>query len=228
VGRRASSSHRSRDPCWALLLAAGQSCRFGGDKLLAPLEGRPLIQHVLKAITTAVHGGVLTGGVVVVRAGSSELAELAREAGLDIVENHAPESGFARSLRLGLAALRAAPAGFARSPEPGSAAMLFLGDQPLVEGAVILKLAREWREGAGKVIRPRYAERPAEPGHPVLLDRSVWPLAEGLSGDAGLGSLLKARPELVAFVDQPGKNPDIDTRADLAALERQLAESRRG
>jgi molybdenum cofactor guanylyltransferase len=34
----------------AIVLAGGASTRFGGDKLLADLEGRPLLQHALEAL----------------------------------------------------------------------------------------------------------------------------------------------------------------------------------
>jgi CTP:molybdopterin cytidylyltransferase MocA len=55
------------------------------------------------------------------------------------------------------------------------------------------------------------------PGHPVLLDRRVWPLVRTLEGDAGLAPLLRGGRVKLQLVDVPGRNPDIDTRAELAA-----------
>jgi CTP:molybdopterin cytidylyltransferase MocA len=55
------------------------------------------------------------------------------------------------------------------------------------------------------------------PGHPVLLDRRTWRLARQLVGDQGLGAVLQGSRVKVLYVDVPGRNPDIDTRADLAA-----------
>jgi CTP:molybdopterin cytidylyltransferase MocA len=72
------------------------------------------------------------------------------------------------------------------------------------------------------VVRPRYAERPDEPGHPLILDRTVWPLADAAAGDAGLGPILRQQPELMQYVDLPGANPDIDQPADLAAFRSRL------
>ena len=37
----------------AVVLAAGAGSRFGGGKLLAPLEGRPILQHVLERLEGA-------------------------------------------------------------------------------------------------------------------------------------------------------------------------------
>lgn len=65
-------------------------------------------------------------------------------------------------------------------------------------------------------MRPRYADRPGEPGHPVLLHRQLWPEVATLEGDEGAGALLRGRA--VTLVDVPGRNPDIDTPADLAAF----------
>lgn len=70
-----------------------------------------------------------------------------------------------------------------------------------------------------RVVRPRYAESAAEPGHPVLLDRSLWPLAAELEGDAGFAPLLRARRIEPTLVEVPGRNPDVDRPADLKPVE---------
>ncbi|MEO8463236.1 MAG: NTP transferase domain-containing protein, partial [Chloroflexota bacterium] len=41
------------DRITAIVLAAGQSTRFGGRKLTATLDGLPLLQHVLDALAAA-------------------------------------------------------------------------------------------------------------------------------------------------------------------------------
>ena len=80
-------------------------------------------------------------------------------------------------------------------------------------------LVAAWHERLGVLIRPRYARSPDEPGHPVLLDRSLWQLADRLKGDAGVGRLLTAGAPGVALIDVSGTNPDVDTPADLHLLE---------
>jgi CTP:molybdopterin cytidylyltransferase MocA len=118
----------------------------------------------------------------------------------------------ATSLRRGLAAL----AEFTAPPADG--AVIVLADQPGLRAEVIARLVDAWRR-TGRSTRPRYLAAPAEPGHPVLLDRAVWHLAERLVGDTGLGDLL--RGEAVASIDVAGANPDVDTPADLQQLEEQ-------
>lgn len=196
---------------WALLLAAGRGTRFGGAKLHAPLRGRPLVAHPLACIAEAVRAGTLAGGVAVVPAADPELARLAAAATVEVVPNPDPEAGLAASLRLGLAAIE-------RHADAGAAVVL-LGDQPGVSPALLARLVAAWRASDRPVVRPAWSAAPGEPGHPLVLGRTLWPRARALAGDRGLGPLLAAEPSLVEDLPVPGRNPDVDTAADLAALE---------
>lgn len=156
-------------------------------------------------------GDALAGLVAVVPSLDAPVAAVLRGAGVPLVEARDAAHGLAHSLRAGLAAAAA------HHLAPG-AALVALGDQPAVSPAAIAALVARWRAGGALALRPRYADDPDTPGHPVLLDRAAWALAHDLSGDRGLRDLLAAVPGGVALVDVPGRNPDVDTRADLAAL----------
>jgi CTP:molybdopterin cytidylyltransferase MocA len=195
----------------ALILAAGQSRRFGGGNLHALYRGQPLLSHVLDVVAGARKRGLLDGGHVVVAAGDERGLALARAGGLATVVNDAPELGLSHSLRLGLAAIEAQPL------EEVAAALVFLGDQPLVRLDVVEALIG--RVGSGPIVRPRYEAHPDAPGHPVLLARAIWARARQLEGDRGLGALLDSSPLETITVSVKGDNPDVDTRADLNALE---------
>jgi len=191
-----------------LVLAAGSARRYGSAKLLAPLRGRPLAAYALDVAGRARAAGLLGDLHAVVAAGDEDVAVLARAAGATTIVNPAPERGLSSSLRAGLAALGDA-----------GAALVLLADQPLVRLDVLAVLVAAWHEHLGVLIRPRYAASPEEPGHPVLLDRSVWPLAERLEGDVGVGRLLPLGAPGVALIDVAGSNPDVDTPTDLHLLE---------
>ena len=197
----------------ALVLAAGQGHRFGGDKLHALYRSRPLLSHVLAVVRAGCSQGLLHGGNVVIAAGDDRAATLVTMAGLTAVVNDAPDLGLSHSLRLGLASLESGTAG-----EAGSA-LIFLGDQPLVRLGVIVQLVQAWDLDAGSIIRPRYQARPNAPGHPVLLPRRMWPLAGHLEGDLGLRALPEWAASRTVLLDVAGDNPDVDTPADLQALE---------
>jgi molybdenum cofactor cytidylyltransferase len=128
---------------------------------------------------------------------------------LEPVLNRAPERGLSYSLQLGLAALEEA--------DGAEAALIVLGDQPLVRLEVVESIISAWHAGGEAIIRPRYEASPDVPGHPVLVARRVWPLIRELQGDAGLGSVGHRLRE--TLVDVPGHNPDVDRLSDLQALE---------
>jgi CTP:molybdopterin cytidylyltransferase MocA len=193
----------------ALILAAGQGRRFGGGKLHALYRGRPLLSYVLDVVGIARTRGLLDGGHVVVAAGDERALTLARAYGLDAVINDAPELGLSHSVQLGLAELEAGTIN-----ETG-AALVFLGDQPLVRIEVVEALVTK----GGSIVRPRYQARPDAPGHPVLLARSIWARALQLEGDRGFGALLDSSSPEAVTLDVTGDNPDVDTLADLNALE---------
>ncbi len=197
----------------ALILAAGQSRRFGGGKLHALHRGRPLLSHVLDVVAGGRKRGLLDGGHVVVAAGDERGLALVRTAGLGTVTNDAPELGLSHSIRLGLAAL-AVP-----TVEEAGAVLVFLGDQPLVRLKVVEALVAAWKQGSGPIVRPRYEARPDAPGHPVLLTRPIWARAGQLEGDRGFRALLDSGTQETVTLDVKGDNPDVDTRADLNALE---------
>ena len=202
----------SDGPVFALILAAGQGRRFGGDKLLAEWHGKPLLHHVLAWVQEACSRGLLAGGLAVIPADKPARERLLMESGLEYLLNARPELGVAESLRLGLGSVAG------RHPD-AMGALILQGDQPSLRHDVLESLLNEWRSGSHPVIRPRYAEEPATPGHPVLLDRSIWPRVDELRGDAGFAPLLQTCPELVKNVDVSGTNPDINTPSDLANLE---------
>jgi CTP:molybdopterin cytidylyltransferase MocA len=195
------------------VLAAGQGRRFGGGKLLALYRGRPLLSYALEVVAAGCKAGVLGEGHVVVAAEDLGARRLIENAALHPIINDAPHLGLSHSVRLGLTTLES------RDTEPLGSALIFLGDQPLVRLAVVEAVIAAWQGGSAAVVRPRYQGSPHVPGHPTLLDRSVWPLARQLEGDGGFASLLASSDIDALTLEVPGDNPDVDTRGDLRALE---------
>lgn len=196
-----------------LILAAGAGSRFGGGKMRARLDDRPLVAHALETARAAGLGRlvlVLGRDAAAVRDAISA-ADPAALAGLLVAVNPAPERGLATSLRLGLAAATAdpAPAGI----------LVLLGDQPRVRPDVIAALldASFSARSDTLAVVPEYADDGAP--NPVLLLPSGAALVDELEGDRGLGPLLAARPGRVVRVRVAGANPDVDSLADLADLE---------
>jgi CTP:molybdopterin cytidylyltransferase MocA len=198
-------------PPHALLLAAGSGTRFGSQKLLALWRGQPLVAHVIAIATTLRARGLVGGVTAVVRQGDEAVGALCRQSGVRVVPNSEPQLGLSHSIRLGLGAL-------ATSPPVPDGALIFLADQPATPLDAVEEVVRAWQLGGSAVVRPRYSEAPGQPGHPVLLDRDAWGLADGLAGDHGFGAMLARSPQLVLQVDVDGANPDVDVPSDLLHL----------
>jgi len=185
----------------AIVLAAGSGSRFGGDKLLATIRGRPVLQHVLDAIAAA----GLDDVVVVLGADALAIEAAIRWRAERRVVNPAPEDGLSSSLRVGFDAV----------PATADGVLVALGDQPRVSIATIRALLDTQPTAERPIIVPRYTDDRGR--NPVLVCRAAFDLVTSTSGDRGLGPLLAAHPELVQEVPMEGANPDVDTPADLAA-----------
>ncbi len=191
-------------PTTAIVLAAGAGRRFGGGKLLASLDGRPILQHVLDALAVA----GIEDPVVVVGADAAGFDASINWRGVRRVRNPEPDRGLASSLHLGWAA--------AMSVEPRPASVLIvLGDQPRIDPVVIRNLVAQPADPSRPVVVALHADGAR---NPVRLEPEAEPLVAQASGDRGLGPLLDARPELVRTVEVGRANPDLDTRQDLVAL----------
>ncbi len=188
----------------AVILAAGAGTRFGGGKLLADLGGRPILGRVLDAV----HAAGLARVVLVLGHGAESIEAAIPAAGESRVRNPDPDAGLSSSLRVGFAALDVA--------RDLDAVFVVLGDQPLVDPAVLRALlATETRAGVDFVV-PGYVGGGG--ANPVLVLRSGFGAVASATGDRGLGPLLAAAPDRIATVELGGSNPDVDTPADLAEL----------
>jgi molybdenum cofactor cytidylyltransferase len=188
----------------AILLAAGGGSRFGGGKLLADFGGRPLVLCALDALAEA----PVDETVVVIGADAGEMRRVCEPYDVRIVENADWERGQSTSVLAGLYAL----------DEEVRAAVVLLGDQPLVAAEAVKRLVAAYEEGA-RVAVATYGGRRR---NPVLFSREVWKLLEEeMVGDEGARSVLRRHPELVVevFCDGVADPADVDTREDLRHLE---------
>lgn len=182
-----------------LVLAAGAGTRFGGGKQLARLDGRPLLEHAVKAMTSAP-----VGRVVVVLGAEAELV-------LAQVDLHGAEplvcerwsEGQSASLACGLAELTDC-----------EAVVVTLGDQPRISPDAIRRVIVA-RGGGAAAVRATYG---SGPGHPVLLERELFDRLRDVTGDHGARNLLLSVQTREVPCDDLGNGSDVDTPAELDAL----------
>jgi CTP:molybdopterin cytidylyltransferase MocA len=178
-----------------LVLAAGGGSRFGPEpKLLADLDGRPLLEHAIAA-----QCAVPELELVVVVLGAH--ADLIRER-VDFMRAQPVvcadwRDGQSASLRRGIEAI-------AWGAEK---IVVTLGDQPLMKPDLIARFAAE--PGGTRAV---YDGRP---GHPVVLGREQMSAIRGLAGDRGARDVLRGGRTIECGTDLAR---DVDTPDDLEAI----------
>jgi molybdenum cofactor cytidylyltransferase len=193
----------------AVILAAGEARRFGSPKQLAVLDGRSLLQHVLDAVNAV---AALEEVVLVLGAHAEEIEAGVRLGRARVVRCEQWREGMAASLRAGVAALG-----------PGArAALILLGDQPLVESAVIERVLdhRAAEAAAGKTSDAVRVSYGGVPGHPVLLGPEIVARIPTLHGDIGARELLAGADVRLVHQPEPAGGVDVDTPEQLATLAR--------
>ena len=197
----------------AVILAAGQSSRYragGGQdltKLVAKLDGKPIVRRVVEAALTAKARPV----VVVTGYERNSVEEAVADLGVELAFNPKFASGLASSLRVGLSAM----------PRNVVGALVLLGDMPwigprLADALIDAFLARK---DALAAVPLREGRR----GNPVVLSRGLFERATRLTGDEGARRLigaLSARELVEVEASDMGVTFDVDTPADLAAAQR--------
>jgi molybdenum cofactor cytidylyltransferase len=182
-----------------LVLAAGASKRFGAPKQLAQLDGRPLLEHVLIAMSKS----RLDRVVVVLGSHADEVRAGVPLHGASPVVCQEWEEGLGASLRAGAAALASC-----------EAIVVALGDQPRLSPDAVARVMAQ-RGNDEQAVRATYG---GVPGHPVLLERDVLKRVPTLRGDAGARDLLHGVPLREVACDGLGSPADVDTPSELAAL----------
>jgi molybdenum cofactor cytidylyltransferase len=182
-----------------LVLAAGAGTRFGGRKQLAELDGRPLLEHAVRAMTATPVGRV----VVVLGALVEEVTETVDLHGAEPCTCERWDEGQAASLACGLAELADC-----------EAVVVTLGDQPRMSPDAIRRVINA-RDGEAAAVRATYF---GAPGHPVLLERELFESFRNVSGDHGARNLLLSVQVRDVPCDDIGGGEDVDTPAELDAL----------
>ena len=155
-----------------IILAAGESKRFGQPKQLLDWKGQPFVRAVAK---TALEAGL--SPIVVISGAYAEQVETAvKDLNVIVINNQEWKSGQGSSIRAGIKTLTRGP-----SPHMGGAIFL-LTDQPQVTTSIIRALVEKHAEGLYPVVAPMVIDQRA---NPVLFDRSTFPDLMALEGDVG-------------------------------------------
>jgi len=159
-----------------IILAAGESKRFGQPKQLLDWKGQPFVHAVAK---TALEAG-LSPVIVIAGANGERVEHAVKDLNVTVVHNEEWKSGQGTSIKAGIQALIHPPSG--QGVEGVGGAIFLLTDQPQITIPIIQALIEKHAEGLYPVVAPMVMDQRA---NPVLFDRTTFADLMMLEGDVG-------------------------------------------
>jgi len=194
----------------AVVLAAGLSRRMGTNKLVLPFGERTVLAQVISVLQSCP-----LGEIVVVTGHEHEKVEemLGRYpgrkgSGFRFVYNPDYATGeMLSSIQAGLVAMREA--------SHCDAALIVLGDQPLIERRIVEQVIAAHKPGT--VVIPSFNRRG---GHPILIDRACWSEVLTLPLNANLREALRAHTDWLRYVEVDRETilRDVDMPEDYSRM----------
>ena len=156
-----------------IMLAAGNSRRFGSNKLLYEIGGEPMYRHILTQLECVcrelMRRGIRSDITVVTQ--YEAIAAAARTAGAGVYYNVHPDEGISSSVKIGLLA-----------NETSDACLFTVADQPWLTADTILRLVDTFlKEKKGIAC----VSTKGKTGNPCIFSRKYYPELMKLTGDVG-------------------------------------------
>jgi len=179
-----------------VLLAAGFSSRFGSNKLLAEINGRPMIEYSAAALAPC------DRIIALVRADDEAVLSLLHTSGIVCVVNPEPARGMGYSIACAV-----------NASSQSSGWCLLPADMPYLKASTTQQLVETLRAGA-VLAAPFYQ---GQRGHPVAFSSRFRQALAALDGDTGARSIVKHNLEQLTAIatDDAGVLADIDTAGEL-------------
>jgi molybdenum cofactor cytidylyltransferase len=187
-----------------VVLAAGRAQRIGGEKLLLPLRGKPVLQWVLESALSSDLDEIICVARELISGGRRLNVNNER---LLWLTNHAADRGQSTSVIAGLWATNSRSEGV----------MFLVGDQPLIPKELINALIEKFKSDPAWIIAPSFKQ---EPRNPVLFRRDLFPELLQLSGDRGGRVLIEKYKNKTVLLEWEDEIPflDLDVREDYERL----------
>ncbi len=182
----------------SVVLAAGESRRFGGPKQLAMVRGQTMLNTALEKL---IHPLIEQRFVVLGAYGEQIRPSL--PADVVIVMNDRWQEGMGYSLACAVKQL----------PADCSHVLILLADQIEVDESLLDKIIGLQIGQPNRIIATGYSHTI---GVPVCFPRALFDTLRDCSGDKGARQWLREHSEQITMVDGPAAAADIDTVDDLA------------
>jgi len=184
-----------------LIMAAGMGRRFGGDKMLHPIEN-PSGPALAMGLQSALNLRPWVDEVIcVLRPQDQRLKQLFIQHGFKTQVNPHHQQGLSSSLVTGI---EAAP--------HADMWLIALGDMPFIQPASYRQLKQVLDAGdKQQIVRLSHQQRP---GHPVVFPQRLKGQLLALRGDEGASTVVKQEQPRLIEVNDAGIHRDIDRPGD--------------
>jgi molybdenum cofactor cytidylyltransferase len=191
---------------FAVIPAAGTSTRMGEPKLLLPFRGRPLVEHLL----TAVSNSSVARTVIVVRPGDTALIDFCRQFAVEVVIPESSPPDMKASVQSALFHIESH-----YEPRPHDAWLLAPADMPRLSAGVVQQVVLAHDPNNPRIILPiHHGKR----GHPVLIPWQWASLVQQLPPHEGVNALTRSLPVWELTCDRASVLDDIDNADDYRRL----------
>jgi molybdenum cofactor cytidylyltransferase len=183
-----------------IVLAAGKSTRMKENKLLLKLNSDTLIEHVVKVAK----GSNADEVVVVLGYEATKIKEHLAKIGCKLAINENYMKGQSESVKVGLSAISSNT----------EAVMILPADVALIEPESINRVVEEYTRSKSRIVIASHQQRS---GHPILLDRTLFPEVSKIDEDTqGLKAVINRHRAEINYVEVDTENvlTDIDTREE--------------
>ena len=195
---------------YGIILASGQSIRMGKPKLLLPWKGISLLEHTLMKMVSIPFDGVK----IVIPDENDHFRRITSSFACNAIYNSASHFGMGHSLSLAFQSL----------PLSAEAAVIVLGDQPLLDSEDIKKVLFDYEQKRVQqksclkmIMRMKYCDGRA--GHPILISHHFFNEFISLKGDEGGKAIIQKNIRYLHHSQSRNVYPnDIDTPEDYKQL----------
>jgi molybdenum cofactor cytidylyltransferase len=187
------------DEITGILLAAGNSRRFGSNKLLTQVDNQALILYAAQSLSPC------DRVIAVVREGDHELQKLLHEHGIEPVINEHADDGIGSSIARGV-----------KASESSAGWCILPADMPFIKKSTTVEIVEALMEG-NDIVAPHYKN---QRGHPVGFSSRFKDQLLALDEDVGARDIITENQDKLLLVDvyDEGVTIDIDTPEELQLL----------
>ncbi|MHB1708169.1 MAG: nucleotidyltransferase family protein [Thermoplasmataceae archaeon] len=184
----------------AVILAAGFSTRFGSNKLIMDVGGKPIISHAVESAL----GSSADRVAVVIPVGSTMRTYISTS--VTLITNALRDKGISSSIAAAVEYFK----------ESADAIMFMVADQPMIDTCTLDKILSIFRQNPSFIVA---SSVDGDVRNPVIFPKKYFEVLLQLTGDSGAKSVALANIKNVIKVEvNPEKLVDIDTVEDLAEL----------